>query len=83
MHSLRTVPTNRSANAFAGGDRTGVLLTLMSSVRNTSSKLEVNFVSLSRMRNLAARECSERSEVRLHACWMTHSPGGLAVMPAK
>jgi hypothetical protein len=33
---------------------------LMPSVRNTSSKLEVNFASLSRTRNLAAREHSER-----------------------
>ena len=47
MHSLRSVPTNRSANAFARGDRTGVLMTLMPSVRNTSLKLKVNFVSQS------------------------------------
>jgi hypothetical protein len=33
---------------------------LVPSVRNTSSKLEVNFESLSRTRNLAAREHSER-----------------------
>lgn len=36
------------ANAFARGDRTGVLMTLMRSLRRTSSKLDVNFVSLSR-----------------------------------
>jgi hypothetical protein len=46
----------------------------MLSVRNTSSKLDVNFVSLSRMRNLTAWERSVRSEVRLRACWMTYSP---------
>ncbi len=47
MHSLRTVPTNRSAKAFACGARTAVLMILIPSVRNTSSKLDVNFVSLS------------------------------------
>jgi hypothetical protein len=83
VRSRRTVPTNRSANALARGDRMGVLMTLRPSVRNTSSKPEVNFVSLSRMRNLAARERSERSEVRLRACWTTHSPAGFAVTPAK
>jgi hypothetical protein len=52
-HSQRTVPTNRSANAFARGDRIGVLLILTLSEWNTSSKLAVNSVSHSRMRNLA------------------------------
>jgi hypothetical protein len=40
------------------GDRTGVSMILMPSVRNTSSKLAVNFASLSRTRNLTARERS-------------------------
>jgi hypothetical protein len=39
------------------------------SVRNTSSKLAVNFVSLSRTRNLTARERSERTMLRLRACF--------------
>ena len=65
MHSRRTVPTNRSANAFARGDRTGVLMTLIPSVRSTSSKLFVNLASLSRMRNLAARERPARSEAQV------------------
>ena len=60
-HSRRAVPTNRSAIVSARGDRTGVLMTLMPSVRNTSSKLALNFVSLSRTRNLTARERSERT----------------------
>ena len=56
-------------------------MTLAPSVRKTSSKPEVNFVSRSRMRNLADRERSVRSRLRLRACWMTHSPAGLAVTP--
>lgn len=82
-HSWRTVPTNRSANAFAPADRTGVLMTLMPSVRRTSSKLDVNFVSLSRMRNLAGRDRPVMSKVRMRACWVVHSRTGLAVMPLK
>jgi hypothetical protein len=37
-HSERTVRTNRSAIAFAWGDRTGVLTIRMPSLRKTSSK---------------------------------------------
>jgi hypothetical protein len=50
-HSLRAVPTNLSANAFALG-RTGVFMILVPSARKTWSKLAVNFVSRSRTRNL-------------------------------
>ena len=39
------------AKPFALGDRTGVLMTSMPSEANTSSKLAVNFVSRSRIRN--------------------------------
>ena len=63
------------------GDRTGVLMTLMPSVRNTSSKLEVNLVSLSRMVNVADWQRAVRSKLRFLACWVTHSPTGLEVMP--
>jgi hypothetical protein len=45
------VRTNRSANAFARGERTGVLTISMPIEANTSSKLEVNLESRSRMRN--------------------------------
>ena len=54
-------------------------MTLMPSVRNTSSKLDVNFVSLSGMRNLAAGD----RPARLRACWATHSPAGLEVTPER
>ena len=41
--------------AFARRDRTGVLITLVPPKRNTSSKLAVNFVSRSLMRDVKAR----------------------------
>src|SRR5438105_15951960 len=50
-HSVRTVRTNRSANALARGARTGVKITSAPSLRNTSSKLPVNLESRSRIRN--------------------------------
>ena len=40
--SLRTVRTQRSANAFAFGARTGVRITSIPSVRKTSSKARLN-----------------------------------------
>ena len=44
-HSRRTVPTKRSAMAFARGARTGVLMVLMPSAAKTASKEDVNLVS--------------------------------------
>ena len=55
---------------------------LIPSVRNTSSKLAVNFVSRSRIRNRIARELGQ-DELRLRACWVAHAPAGLAVTPEK
>jgi hypothetical protein len=49
-HSLRAVPTQRSANAFALGARTGVFTTVSPSVRKTSSNGPENFESRSRSR---------------------------------
>lgn len=46
----RRLSTQRSAWARARGARTGALITRMSSERNTSSKLVVNLLSLSRIR---------------------------------
>ena len=59
----------------ADGTRAGVLMTLMPSVKKTSSKPAVNFASLSRTRNLTARGRSERSKFRFRACWVTKSRG--------
>src|SRR5664280_957511 len=42
-HSRLTVPTNRSATAFAFGARTGVWMTRMPSVLKTVSKALVNY----------------------------------------
>ena len=50
-HSLRTVPTQRSAYALALGARTGVQITWMSVERQASSSTLVNLLSRSRIRN--------------------------------
>jgi len=57
-HSVRAVLTNRSAKAFASGERTGVLMASMPTEASTASKLAVNFVSRSRIRN---RHCGPAS----------------------
>jgi hypothetical protein len=46
-----------------------------------SSKPAVNFVSLSRTRNLTAGRRWARCKVRSRACWVAQSPTGLAVTP--
>src|SRR5512132_868812 len=49
--SRRTVPTRRSASAFARSARTGVVSTSIASAAKTASNAAVNFVSPSRIRN--------------------------------
>src|SRR6266571_3722713 len=48
--SARTVPAKRSATAFAFGERIGVLMILIASLRKTASKSRVNLRSRSRTR---------------------------------
>src|SRR5215211_6443488 len=80
-HSVLTVRTNRSAYAFACGARTGVWITVIPSLRNTSSKEAVNLVSRSWIRK---RIRSKRPvKLRLRACWTTQAPDGFVVQPAK
>src|SRR6266508_3682311 len=62
-HSLRTVPTHRSATAFAFGAWTGVFTTATPSVRNTSSKGPENLVSRSRIRKRLAVQSPNHREV--------------------
>ncbi len=50
----RSVLTNCSANEFACGDQTGVLITRMPFPEKTSSNAVVNLLSLSRVRNLCS-----------------------------
>src|SRR6266545_3529047 len=79
--SARTVRTQRSACAFAFGAWTGVRIILMPSVRKTSSKAWLNFVSRSRIRK---RIRSKRPvKLRLRACCRTQGPDGLVVQPVK
>ena len=70
--SVETLSAGRAYESLGDRVRTrrsnGRLMTLMPSVRNTSSKLALNFVSLSRTRNLTARERSERTILKLRAC---------------
>jgi len=73
--------TERSANAFPFGDRTGVRIASLPLALNTSSNDAVNFVSRSRTRKGNLRPASSRSEVKLPATWMTQAMAGLAVTP--
>jgi hypothetical protein len=43
----------------------------------------MNLASRSRIKNFLGRACSARTKLRLRACWVTHSPTGLVVMPPK
>lgn len=61
MHSRRTLPTQRSAIAFARGERTGVLITRAPGETNTPSNAAVDFGSRSLMRNLTCPARSPRS----------------------
>jgi transposase len=80
-HSRRTVPTKRSAKAFARGALVGVRMMRMPSARKTSSKLEVNLVSRSRIKNLTGWTRSSSAMVRFLACRTTQGPIGWAVTP--
>jgi putative transposase len=51
IHSRRTLPTNRSAIAFARGARTGILSTSAPTDSTTASKDGTNLASRSRIRN--------------------------------
>src|SRR3954447_15969992 len=73
VHSRRTVPTHRSANAFARGACGGVLITSMPAAVNTVSKPAVNLVSRSRSRNRSESARWSRSISRFRACWATHA----------
>src|ERR1035441_10108198 len=83
MHSRRMVPTNRSQTAFARGALMGVLMMRIPSAAKTASKEEVNFVSRSRMRNLADVVRCVRSEQRLRACWVTQPGDGVGCYPGQ
>jgi transposase InsO family protein len=68
-HSRRSVPTNRSANAFALGALIGVRTILSPSVGKTSSKAETYLASRSRIRNRNGT-VSHRA-TKLRPCWVT------------
>src|SRR5712691_1385857 len=55
-------------------------MTLMSSLRKTSSKAAVNLLSRSWMRNRIRSNTPVK--LRLRACWVTQAPLGLVVQPA-
>ena len=75
------VRTNRSAYAFARGEQIGVRMVSTPMEVNTSSKVAVNLVSRSRMRNRNRRPASSRSEAKLRATCVIHGPFGLVVAP--
>src|SRR6266511_3797778 len=81
-HSLRTLPTQRSAWAFAFGAWIGVRTISMPSLRKMLSKARLNFVSRSWIRKRGCRPRSSRSISRLRACWVIHAVSGLLVQAA-
>ncbi len=77
--SLRTVRTQRSANAFAFGAWIGVRITSIPSERKTSSKARLNFLSRSWISSRNRRSYSPSCMVRLRACCATQAPSGFGV----
>jgi hypothetical protein len=63
----RTLPTQRSACAFARGAAIGARITVIPSERKTSSKPAVNLQSRSRIRKRGRCSCSARVMIRLRA----------------
>jgi len=82
-HSVRTVRTQRSANAFAFGARGGILTTSIPAAANTASKAATNFASRSRISMANRSACWSRSISRFRAAWVTQAPVGWAVTPAR
>jgi hypothetical protein len=71
------------SDPFAFGARTGVLMIRTPLLAKTASKLRVNLASWSRIRKRKRDGCSWSFQENLRACWVTHSPVGLAVQPAR
>ena len=72
-----------SASALAWGARMGVRIAVMCSARKTSSKARVNLVSRSRIRKRRPARGSAAPIERLRAGWVTQTPVGCAVAPAR
>jgi hypothetical protein len=71
-HPLRTVRANRSANAFARGERTGERIVSTPIEAKTSLKLAVNLASRSRMRKPRAVTVDVREARCPEASHMPH-----------
>jgi hypothetical protein len=74
--SRRTLPTKRSAIAFARGARTGIWMTSAPTEVNTASNAETNFASRSRIRNLTRVPASSRWRYRtgIQSCRLGRLP---------
>src|SRR5437762_3423858 len=66
--SRRTVPTQRSANAFACGARNGVRMISTPSPLKTVSKARLNLLSRSWIRNRAGIGRSQSDQANCRAC---------------
>jgi hypothetical protein len=77
------VPTQRSANAFAFGARNGVRMISMRSLLNTSSKVRLNLLSRSWIRNRIGVGRSGSDQASWRACWVVQRPSGFALHPAR
>ncbi len=78
-----TVPTERSANAFAFGARNRVRMISTPSLSKTSSKARLNLVSRSWIRKRIGLGRSESDQANWRACCAGQRPSGLAVQPAR
>jgi hypothetical protein len=70
------VPIQRSAIALARGARIGVPMMRVSAPAKIVSKVAVNLLSRSRIKNRNWAPRSSRLMSRLRACWATQAPGG-------
>ena len=86
QHPVEALASDGADEAFGEGvepgARTGVRMVLMPSDPKTSSKLEVNLASRSRIQDWTGWGRSASTMLRFRACWVTHVPVGLAVTPA-
>ena len=74
--SRRVVPSHRSAIAFARGSCTCVRRMRIPSLAKMASKMPVNLLSRSRIKNLNSAARSPKSIRKLRACWATQAPLG-------
>src|SRR4051794_23167885 len=82
-HSRRTVPTHRSAYAFALGARGGILTTAMSSAARDRIQRGGGLRVAIADKESPPAGIPGRATSRLRTCWVTHCLVGCAVIPGR